>query len=134
MIVDATGPEIKFEPSQLVLDAVYGLRSLDVKGVFSPRKDNPRLCVISVKPHPENLRDLLHDPSTKGRRLIIFVDDDIDVQDGRQVLWALATRFQPADGAVIVDGRMGIDATKPETWRAVRASIPPRTRKDFTNR
>ena len=134
MIVDSTGPEIEFEPSQLVLDAVYGLRSLDVKGVFSPRKDNPRLCVISVKPHLENLRDLLHDPSTKGRRLIIFVDDDIDVQDGRQVLWALATRFQPADGAVMVDGRMGIDATKPETWKVVRASIPPRTRKDFTNR
>ncbi len=62
-------------------------------------------------------------------KLVIVVDEDIDVFDEEQVLWAVATRMQADRDVFIVDGamgtlldpsatdaitaKMGIDATKP---------------------
>jgi UbiD family decarboxylase len=62
-------------------------------------------------------------------KLVIVVDEDIDVYDEEQVLWALATRFQadrdlfvvPAAAANMLDpssnnglsAKMGLDATRP---------------------
>ena len=62
-------------------------------------------------------------------KLVIVVDEDIDVFDEEQVLWAVATRMQANRDVFIVDGamgtlldpsatdaitaKMGIDATKP---------------------
>jgi 4-hydroxy-3-polyprenylbenzoate decarboxylase len=37
-------------------------------------------------------------------RIIIVVDDDIDVTDTAEVLWALATRWDPKSQTDIVDG------------------------------
>ena len=31
----------------------------------------------------------------------VCMDDDINILDGRQILWAIATRFQPAEDAII---------------------------------
>jgi 2,5-furandicarboxylate decarboxylase 1 len=76
-------------------------------------------------------------------KLAIAVDDDVDIHDARDVMWALATRVNPeTDVTVIpglrahsldlaspellppgspawqrVGGKMMIDATKPATWR-----------------
>ena len=57
-------------------------------------------------------------------RLLILVDDDIDIEDPRQVLWAMATRYQPDTGTTLSDARMVIDARKGENWVATIASLP----------
>ena len=73
-------------------------------------------------------------------KLVVAVDSDVDVTNDRDVLWALATRFQPHRDVVIIDGlpgslldpsstsdgrtsRMGLDATKGEDFRGMRLSI-----------
>ena len=40
-------------------------------------------------------------------KTVIAVDDDIDVADDSEVLWALATHFQPAEDLFMVDGLPG---------------------------
>jgi UbiD family decarboxylase len=59
---------------------------------------------------------------------VVVVDEDIDVNDDRQVEWAVATRFQASRGLLVVNhaagssldpsaegttSKIGIDATKP---------------------
>ncbi len=61
-------------------------------------------------------------------KFIIVVDDDIDVRDWKQVIWAITTRMDPVRDTVLVDntpidyldfaspvsglgGKMGLDAT-----------------------
>jgi 4-hydroxy-3-polyprenylbenzoate decarboxylase len=73
-------------------------------------------------------------------KTVIAVDDDIDLTDDSQVMWALATHFQPHRDVVIVDGlpgnaldpsasavgttsRMGLDATRGPNFEGVRARI-----------
>ncbi len=62
-------------------------------------------------------------------KTIIVLDDDVNVQDIREVLWATSTRFDPAKDVTIIDraptdtldhasplsnlgSKMGIDATQ----------------------
>lgn len=40
-------------------------------------------------------------------KTVIDVDDDLDITDDQQVLWALATRFQPSQDLFIVAGLPG---------------------------
>jgi UbiD family decarboxylase len=71
---------------------------------------------------------------------VIAVDEDIDVTDDSQVMWALATHFQPHKDVLIIDGlpgnaldpsasavgttsRMGLDATRGPNFDAVRAKV-----------
>jgi 3-polyprenyl-4-hydroxybenzoate decarboxylase len=99
-------------------------------------------------PDLESLTFLLDIASLNRCRLIVCVDDDIDIHDGRQILWALATRFQPSDDSIIRDndgrqilwalatrfqpsddsiirdGKMIIDARKGDDWIAKRATLP----------
>jgi 2,5-furandicarboxylate decarboxylase 1 len=96
MILDATGPEIGGETS---------------------------LCV--VKPGLDaDPGDILCDEAYTMCRLIVYVDDDIDAHDHRQVLWAVATRSQPDRDTVTLEGRMAIDARKGRGWTATRATLP----------
>ena len=63
-------------------------------------------------------------------KLVVVVDDDVDVYDEGEVLWAMATRFQADRDLVVIEGsmgtvldpsaddagitsKMGIDATRP---------------------
>lgn len=73
-------------------------------------------------------------------KLAVAVDDDIDVFNEEEVLWALATRFQADTGMFVVprvfcnrldpsavDGmsaKMGLDATAPLSWDVERTSLP----------
>lgn len=73
-------------------------------------------------------------------KLIIVVDDDVDVYSEQEVLWAVATRMQADRDVFIVpqvlanqldpssregmSAKMGIDATKPQDWDAGRLSLP----------
>jgi len=72
-------------------------------------------------------------------KLAIIVDEDIDVFDEEEVLWALATRFQAdADAFVItkvlcnrgdpsafegMSAKLGLDATVPAGWQERRAAV-----------
>jgi len=73
-------------------------------------------------------------------KTVIAVDEDVDVTDDSQVMWALATHFQPHRDVLIVDGlpgsaldpsatgsgttsRMGLDATRGPNFEGVRARI-----------
>ncbi len=76
-------------------------------------------------------------------KTVIAVDEDIDLGDDSQVLWALATHFQPHRDVVMIDGlpgnaldpsassagttsRMGLDATRGPNFESVRAKISDR--------
>jgi len=67
---------------------------------------------------------------SRRNKIIIVVDDDVDLYDMEKVLWAVATRSQPDEDVVIfprlvgnpldpsvrkhrVSSGLGIDATKP---------------------
>ena len=76
-----------------------------------------------------------------GLKLVVVVDEDVDIFDESSVLWALSTRFQADRDLVVVtrtmgvildpssseDGlgaRMGLDATKSLQEKAIRLKIP----------
>jgi 4-hydroxy-3-polyprenylbenzoate decarboxylase len=73
-------------------------------------------------------------------KTVIAVDPDVDVTDDSEVLWALATHFQPHRDVLIVDGlpgsaldpsasgvgttsRMGLDATRGPDFEGIRARV-----------
>jgi UbiD family decarboxylase len=122
MIVDATGPEMLMAGAQPDMDALLGLEN--VTDVAFPYESNPAFCVVNATPDEKDLPCLLDAAVLSRCRLMVCVDEDIDIHDGRQVLWAIATRFQPADDAIIGDGRMIIDARKRDGWTARRATLP----------
>ncbi len=72
---------------------------------------------------------------------VVIVDDDIDVFDEEQVLWAVSNRFQADRGLIVianaqgseldpsagpggVNAKMGLDATKPLTGFAPELRVP----------
>lgn len=84
-------------------------------------------------------------------KLVIVVDEDIDVHCEEEVLWAMATRMQADEGVFVVPGvmgaqldlspkedspaKMGIDATRPLTgWKATRCAIPEAVRTKINQR
>ena len=73
-------------------------------------------------------------------KTVIAVDEDVDITRDEEVLWALATHFQPHRDVIIVDGlpgnaldpsasptgttsRMGLDATRGPGFEGARARI-----------
>jgi 2,5-furandicarboxylate decarboxylase 1 len=94
---------------------------LGVDTVTYPLGDR-RITVLKMRPG-SNVKSALR-KLVQGSGLTICVDDDIDASDLRQVIWGMATRFQPADDFVMVGGGLGIDSTKPEGWKAKRATLP----------
>lgn len=73
-------------------------------------------------------------------KTVIAVDSDIDITEDSQVLWALATHFQPHQDLFMIDGlpgspldpsssvngttsRMGLDATRGSGFEGVRAQL-----------
>jgi 4-hydroxy-3-polyprenylbenzoate decarboxylase len=75
-------------------------------------------------------------------KTVIAVDSDVDVASDEQVLWALATHFQPHRDLMVIDGlpgsaldpsasgagttsRMGLDATRGSNFEGVLAQVSP---------
>jgi UbiD family decarboxylase len=98
-------------------------------------------CYASLRsPAPGQARQLLVallglDPYLK---LAVVVDDDIDVRDEQEALWAVATRFQADRDLIVLSGlpgslldpsstgitaRMGLDATRKPGFDAERVSL-----------
>lgn len=76
-------------------------------------------------------------------KTVVAVDPDVDVTRDEQVLWALATHFQPHRDVVLIDGlpgsaldpsasgvgttsRMGLDATRGPDFDGIRAKLSGR--------
>ncbi len=114
-MVVATG-EAKKTKSKSMETSVPG-----VDEVTYPLGDG-RLRVLKMRPGSDAKAALKK--LVKGPGITICVDDDIDASDVRQVVWGMATRFQPADDFILSDGGLGIDGTKPEGWKAKRATLP----------
>ncbi len=92
-----------------------------VDEVVQPLGDG-RLTVLRMHPGSD-AKDALR-RLVKGPGVTICVDDDVDASDLRQVVWGMATRFQPGDDFTMQNGGLGIDGTKPEGWKAKRATLP----------
>lgn len=60
---------------------------------------------------------------------VIVVDDDVDIFDTNDVMWAVATRMQPEKDIVLIPGAKGaiLDPTSdPQNFTVTRwASTPP---------
>jgi len=129
MILDATGPEIGARKSRT------GLKDMDVSRVHvipgtkdaSFIADDPRLCAISITADLKDKTSLLEEKSLDRCRLVVCVDDEIDIRNVREITWALATRFQPAEDIKAWNRKILFDATKPKNWKAIRATVPRRS-------
>ncbi len=120
MIIDATGP---IKPSKTI--DISKLEAMEeVAEVSFLSKENPAFCVIIPSADKDGIDWVFEEPTLSESRMVVLVDDDIFIKDGRQVLWAIATRFQPADDSVIKDSRLLIDARKGGNWTALRATLP----------
>lgn len=75
---------------------------------LSIRKQHPndatRAAFAALNTEPENLR------------MIVVVDDDIDVYDEREVAWAVGTRMDAVDDLLIVPGFSGPAGLLPTNW------------------
>jgi UbiD family decarboxylase len=121
IIIDASGPRIYYE-NRNSIEEVNSIR--EVKNSSFPYMSNPVLCIITPKQKVDDLDWVLTEHALSGSKLIVIVDDDINLNDGRQVLWAIATRFQPAQNSLIGENKLVIDARKGDSWTALRATLP----------
>jgi 4-hydroxy-3-polyprenylbenzoate decarboxylase len=102
--------------------------NLPVEAVFH------NLCIVSIKKrYPGHAKKVMFALWGMGQMMfakaIIVLDDDVNVQDMREVLWATTTRMDPARDVIIIDraptdtldhasplpnlgSKMGIDATQ----------------------
>lgn len=102
--------------------------NLPVEAVFH------NLCIVSIKKrYPGHAKKVMFALWGMGQMMfaktIIVLDDDVNVQDMREVLWATTTRMDPARDVTIIDkaptdtldhasfilnlgSKMGIDATR----------------------
>lgn len=114
-----------------------------VTNVHYPNSGTHFHCYVCVRQRrPGEARQVIlgllgWDPYLKT---VIAVDDDVEITNDQEVLWALATRFQPAKDLFVVDGlpgsaldpssssvgttsRMGLDATRGPNFEGERINL-----------
>lgn len=136
-------PFIKFQNKEIV-DLF-----LPEEGVFND------LCIVSIrKSYPGQARKVAMSLLSSGQlmftKYVIVVDEDIDVRDRREVLWAVSTRTDPARDVEIIrlsvadsldhasifentGGKMIIDATRKMPEEGFTRTWPKRIEKDLSN-
>jgi UbiD family decarboxylase len=89
-------------PFRLVTGLWTRLEKAGIQGIRAIRDlVNVGGIVISIRQQDENHVNRLMgvlDKSPIQQRLVVVVDDDVDVEDPREVLWAMGTRSDPATG------------------------------------
>jgi 2,5-furandicarboxylate decarboxylase 1 len=115
-----------------------------VKAVSYPKSGTCRLhCYIAMKPTAEGQAKnaaMAAFGDDLALKLVVVVDDDVDVSNEEDVLWAVATRMQAdrdlfvipnAMGAILdpstragTTAKVGIDATRPLTGYPRRHTLP----------
>lgn len=121
VILDASGQK-KLSKETVQIEEVKKIIGVDDANLID--LENKSLCVVKVKPEPGDITSLLNLNALRGCRMVICVDEDIDIRDGRQVLWAMSTRSQPDSSIHLKGGRMLFDARKGKNWTAIRATLP----------
>ena len=112
----------------------------EVVALHYPNSGSHFHCYVKVGPHRDGqarqimLGLLGWDPYLKT---VVAVDEDVDITDDSEVLWALATHFQPARDLFMIDGlpgspldpssslagttsRLALDATRSADFSATR--------------
>ncbi|AAT42750.1 menaquinone biosynthesis decarboxylase [Picrophilus oshimae] len=112
---------------QIQIPEIVDLNTME-EGVFH------EMIVVSIKKrYPGHAKKVMFSIWGTGQlmlsKIVVIVDDDINIHDRSQVLWAIATRVDPASDVLIIPGtltdsldhtartfnygsKMGIDATK----------------------
>lgn len=130
---------------------------VDIKDVCIPPYGGIFLVIVQLTPHYEGqVKNVLLGAMSSSYlhpKVIIAVDEDVDITDPSDVLWAVATRFNPATDLVVVEGtrnhpmdpslpvisppgtrwqrvgsKIGIDATRPSTFRLEERNKMERTK------
>ncbi len=97
-------------PRESEMSAKLTARFPSVRAVHYPNSGTHFHCYISVdQRRPGEARQIMlallgWDPYLKT---VIAVDPDVDITDDGEVLWALATHFQPAADLFVIDGLPG---------------------------
>jgi 4-hydroxy-3-polyprenylbenzoate decarboxylase len=88
----------------------------------------------------QHLREIAHEIFTRHpfTKMIIYVDDDVDIRNPEDVLWAVTTRANLGVDAVTLPGfrPLGMDPSHSETWDRgggtartfINATIPSKLR------
>ena len=115
----------------------------NVRSIFYPSSGTHFHCYLSIqKLRPGDARQagvilLGLDPYVK---MVVVVDDDIEISRQDEVLWAMATRMQPQEDMFIIQNlncnvldpssreglssKVVIDATMPKDWDIERCTVP----------
>jgi UbiD family decarboxylase len=115
----------------------------NIKDIHFPNSGTHFHCYLSIdvqKPGDARQAGLLLLGLDHYVKLAIIVDGDINVHDESEVMWAVATRMQPGEDVIVVNGvncnvldpsardgvssKMIIDATKGEGWDLEKCSFP----------
>jgi 2,5-furandicarboxylate decarboxylase 1 len=120
MILDATEVVL---PTQINVNETNNLTVQDMR-VATLSDTTSRVCFISDTGDKLEVDDIIASKALDPYRLLVVVDEDIEIKDPRQVLWAIATRFQPDTGTTLSNARMVIDARKGDNWVATMATLP----------
>lgn len=122
-------------------EELKGMGIPGVQGAWFHEAANPMLVVISIRQqYPGHAKQVLvgasNTQTTIHSKIIIVVDEDVDVTDLDDVMWAVCTRIDPArdtellrrcpsnfldpaipPGQPPMTSRLLIDATRPYEWR-----------------
>jgi UbiD family decarboxylase len=130
---------------------------IDLKDVHVPYWGGCFLTIVQMTPNYEGqAKDVLlagMSSSYLHPKVVVAVDEDVDIYDARDVMWAIATRVNPATDIITVagtrnhpmdpsvpqisapggrwqrlGGKVGIDATKPSTAFPDRRKVFDRVR------
>ena len=135
-------------PRESEMRAKLVARFPSVSGVHYPNSGTHFHCYVALDQRRQGearqvmLALLGWDPYLKT---VVAVDPDVDITDDQEVLWALATHFQPASDLFVVDGlpgspldpsstpdgstsRLALDATRGPGFDAERIVISDRAR------
>ena len=97
-------------PRESEMSTKLKARFASVKAVHYPNSGTHFHCYVSVdQRRPGEARQIMlallgWDPYLKT---VVAVDSDIDLKNDSEVLWALATHFQPAQDLFVIDGLPG---------------------------
>lgn len=130
---------------------------IDLKDVYIPPYGGNFLTIIQLTPHFDGqVKDVLLGAMSSSYlhpKVIVAVDEDVDITKSEEVFWAISTRYNPAADTVLVEGtrnhpmdpslplisppgqrwqrvggKIGIDATRPPTSRAAERDAMQKTR------
>jgi UbiD family decarboxylase len=123
-------------------------KGIDVRDVFMPPWGGLFLVIIKLVPKideevREALLTALYSPVLLFSKVVMAVDEDVDVYDSRDIIYSLAVRVNPSADVLTLDGTIGLpyDLSLPEMPGAaplrvgsklgINATKPPLAKKDL---